>query len=139
MTTFLYRFSGNDTFCGFFYTFRYVFPCRLTKRLATRHVTRHVDARLYRTHRYGNEHDSQPLDEILDLARPPPRLQYTFYHEQRVVGFEDKLLEFVGVERPFCILAAEVGQSIRHLHRGHLRAHEKRLFRPIADVAFLER
>ena len=79
-----------------------------------------------------------PIDEVLDLARSPPRFQYTFYHEQRVVGFHDKL-EFVGVERAFYILAAQVGQSIRHRHRGHLRAHEKRLFRPIADVAFLER
>jgi len=40
---------------------------------------------------------SAPHDEILDLARSPPRFQYTLYHEQRVVGFHDKL-EFVGVE-----------------------------------------
>jgi len=81
---------------------------------------------------------SAPLDEILDLACWPPRFQYTFYHEQRVVGFHDKL-EFIGVERAFYILATLVSQSIRHRHRGHLRAHEKRLFRLITDVAFLER
>jgi len=81
---------------------------------------------------------SSPLDEILDLARPPPRFQYTLYHEQRVIGFHDKL-EFVGVECAFYVLATQVGQSVCHWHRGHLRAHEKRLFRPITDVAFLER
>jgi len=75
-----------------------------------------------------------PLDEILDLARLPPRFQYMFYREQGVVRFHDKL-EFIRVERVYYSLAVQVNQR----HREHSRAHKKHLFGPIADAAFLER
>ena len=78
-----------------------------------------------------------PLDEIFDLSASLPGFQYLLYDVNVVVLVD--LLKFRLVKLAFYSFASQVFDAVRDWTSGVTDVNDEQLFRPIANVSFLER